>query len=350
MSVSFQAGLLQLLIVTISVLFVVAVIFAGVVFLLHFRNERRATLLGGLELAWDPALLEVLAAPTAPDRFPVDVAPEHELHFVNFLARYARRVRGAERETLMKLAAPLLPKVAQRLGDRSRESRARAVQTLGSLGLPEYAPQLIAALDDPSYLVAMRAARGLARREHPQYADAVLARLDRFQRWNPRFVAAMLAGMGPAAAPALRDSLANPSEPPRARAIAAAALTTLRELTAAPAAAAALAQSDDPDLQQAALVLLGMVGSGADVARVSSFADHPVPFVRAAALEALTRIGGPPELRQVEAALDDRSPWVALTAGQALGEARWLEILRRAAEGTGQAAVVAREVLAEVQA
>ncbi|HSJ12920.1 MAG TPA: HEAT repeat domain-containing protein [Longimicrobiales bacterium] len=339
--------LLALLSITILVLFAAALLLAGLVFVLHFRNERRDALRARLDREWEPALLEVLSGARSSDAFPIPVAHAQQLHLVNFLGRYARRLRGAERRTVMALAEPLLPRVAARLNDRSAEVRARAVQTLASLGLPGYAPQVIGALDDPSYLVAMRAAHGLARREHPEFAVEVLARLERFQLWNPRFVAAMLAGMGPAAAPGLRASLADPAEAPRARAVAAGALTTLRHLEAGPHAADALAQTQDPDLQQAALQLLGTVGRAAHVPVVSGFATHPVPFVRAAALEALVRIGGPAELAQVEAALEDESPWVALTAGQALAGARRLDLLDRAATGVGQASVVAQEVLSE---
>jgi hypothetical protein len=78
------------------------------------------------------------------------------------------------------------------------------------LGLPRYASTVVAALDDPSPLVAMVAARSLAQEESTEYAHAVLKRLHRFGGWNRRFLASMLASMGPRVADTLREGCGTP--------------------------------------------------------------------------------------------------------------------------------------------
>ena len=93
-----------------------------------------------------------------------------------------------------------------------------------------HADTVVAALDDRSPLVAMIAARALAKKETPQYAGAVLARLHRFTSWRPSFLASMLSSMGPEIAPILRSTLGNPAIDTQVRAIATMALRELHDL------------------------------------------------------------------------------------------------------------------------
>jgi HEAT repeat protein len=278
------------------------------------------------------------------------VGKDEDLYFVDLVLRYARRVRGADRTTLRQLAAPYLTQVATRAQGADVERRARAVQTLGELGLPAHADTVVAALDDASPLVAMIAARALARKETPQYADAVLARLHRFTSWRPSFLASMLSSMGPEVGSVLRRTLGNSSIDPEVRAIAATALRHLHDLDSAPVAAEVLNSEKQRDLLASCLRLLGTVGGPRDLPTVRRLMDSPDFVVRATAVGALGSLGEQSDLARLrQIAVDDESHWVAINAARALREAGDVEVLRKLASSGHDRASVAVQVLAEVQ-
>ena len=198
----------------------------------------------------------------------------------------------------------------------------RAVQVLGELGLGEYADRVIAALDDPSPLVAMVAASALARDETPEHAHEVLARLDRFSHWRHDFLTAMLASMGVKAAPALRNTLVDSEAPGGVRTAAADALATISDPRAANPARDVLGSTEDMELRAASLRLLASVGTAEHLPTVRKWLgpDEPLP-VRLAAIRALGRFGGREDLPPLEkTAREDPSPWVAIAAARALKE------------------------------
>ncbi len=192
------------IVLVVLVLALFAVGFCLFTFYLRLRNEYRERLWKRLEERWTDPLLEALADP---DRLPAlqdMVEDRYTAEFVDFLLRYFQRVKGEEREILKRAAAPHLDGIAERATSRSVEVRARAIQILGSLGLPGYDGRLVEALDDPSPLVAMVAARALARERDPRYVAPLLRRIPRFRTWRDSALASMLAGMGPGAAAPLR--------------------------------------------------------------------------------------------------------------------------------------------------
>lgn len=254
--------ILYLIIIATLVLLAVALFFTATVLTVHIRRERREARHAALDDAWEPLLLDALAS--GAHTFPADrvVQPADRMQFVWFLVRYARRLRGAEREVLEALAAPYLPEIALRSRHRSPELRARALQTLTTLGMPAHADHVLRALDDPSPLVAMTAARGLAHRRHSQYAPDVLARVGRFGEWNHRFLSSMLSGMGEAAVPTLRSILAQPDASAHSRSVAAHALAQLRDLESAGIVVTILTHDTDGELLAACLALLAVVGHG----------------------------------------------------------------------------------------
>lgn len=99
------------------------------------------------------------------------------------------------------------------------EVRARAIETRATLGLPEQSARVMAALDDPSPLLRMIAARAIARAGTLRHRATVVERLTRFDEWNPRFLASLLAGMGSETSGSLRERLADDGMEPWARAV-----------------------------------------------------------------------------------------------------------------------------------
>lgn len=331
-------------------LFAAAASLALVAVLLRARNERRRRRWERLERRWEEPVLAVVAGTAPPSSFWRLVPQRDRLYCVNFLLRFTRRLAGAERRTVEELAAPFLDLVAARLTHREPERRARAVQTLSLLGRRRYARQLVRALDDPSPLVAMVAARALARRESPDFAAAILDRLPRFDPWRPSFLASMLAAVGPALAPALMDALADRRRDPRGRCVAADALRELHDPAAADVAARVLGEARDRDLQATVLALLADVGREEHLPVIRRHLASPEAIVRARAAAALGHIGAAEDTESLARALNDPSPWVALRAAEALREAGAEAALTRIGAAGGPRSELARAILATGEA
>ena len=321
------------------------VLFALVTILLRVANTRRARLWAALEARWEARVLDVLAGDAAPEQVHRLVGPRETLFFVDFLLRFQRRVRGSERDVVSALAAPYLDAVAAQLRLRSPERRARAVQTLSRLGAGRYADAVVRALDDASPLVAMVAARALARGGDPARAAEVLPRLHRFAGWSPRYLASLLVGMGAEAAPALCDYAGDAANPAAVRAVAVDALRMLHDLPAVDVAAALLGATRDRELRAACLRLLGALGRTEHLPRARALLGDGDAVVRAMATRAVGALGGAADLADLRRALDDPSPWVAIEGAGGLRTAGGADILRTVAGSDHPRAVLAQQAL-----
>jgi HEAT repeat protein len=331
----------------IAALLALSLLFALATLALRLRNALAARQSARRERAWTPLVLDVLAGDLPGAALAGRVAPGDRARFADFLVRFAQRLRGPERETLAALAGPYLADIGAQLRSSRPEIRARGILTLGALHGEDRFADLVAALDDPSPLVAMTAARALARRDHPQHLDAVLAHLHRFAAWDPTFLASLLAGAGPAAAPALRALLADAAAPVTGRVVAAEALRMLHDLAAADAAGAIVLAGADAELVAAALRLLGAVGSPDQAPAVRAACASADAVARIHALAALGTLGDATDVPRLDAALDDADPWIALHAARSLRALGGDAALEAAAATRPRAAVMARQVLAE---
>lgn len=312
---------------------------------LRDRNDRRAARWAELEARWEEKTVEVITGLAEPSDVWALVRPGDERQFLGFLLRFARRVSGAERRRVDDVAAPYLDLILPQLRARSPERRARGIQTLTTLSSRRYGEEVQAALDDPSPLVAMVAARSLARRERPEFADAILKRLHRFEHWRPGFLASMLASIGPSVVPALRLALENREYDARVRSVAAEALRELNDYGAADAAARVLDDATDRDLLISTLGLLAHIGRADQIATVRRHVTTADPVVRSRVMSALGRIGTAEDLGLLRAAIDDPSPWVALRAAEALYEAGATDTLAALANSEHPQAPLARQML-----
>jgi len=335
------------LIVIIGALLLVTIAFSTYAIFLRAAHHSREARWAHLTEQWREPVLSAVADPDTIPAVHDTVGDKQGLHFVRFVLEYARRVRGEEKRTLRELVRPYLGEIAERAGSRSIEVRARAIQTLGTLGLPQHADKVIAALDDPSPLVAMVAARALSREETPQYADAVLARLGRFEGWNRRFLAAMLAAIGPEVSEALRRGLADGDAQPWGRAVQADALHMQGDFLAGDVAAEVLGSTEDHELLTSALRLLADVGRTAHMPAVRAHCASPDVVIRAQALRALGTLGGADEIPRLLGAMDDPSPWAALYAARGVRDAGGREVLTEVAASDHPRALLAGQVLSE---
>ncbi len=340
--------LFRFLILIISALTVTVLAFAAMTVIIRWRNERKAAVWGRLERKWDPLVLDVIVGALAPERLWHRVNRGEEVHFLSYLLRYARRVTGQERDVINELARPYLGHILPQSQDRSAERRARAVQTVGELGLPDHTDSIIAALDDRSHLVAMIAASALAVHPSEDSEAAVIAHLDRFTGWRPAYLAAVLAAPGASVAPLLRESLADRSRSPAVRRIAAIALTFLRDPEAADPAYAIATEETDRDLRASALRLLALVGRPEHLPGIRDLAGSSDAVLRGAACGVLGTLGTAEDQAMLEqATLEDPSSWVALQAARALLAAHGREVLVQLAASDLERAPLAIQVLSE---
>lgn len=341
-----ESGLV-VLIAIVAGLLVIAVSFSLYALVLRLRHERKDALQARLAERWEGPVLSAIADPDKAPEVHSLVPPEYRLHFVQFVLGYARRVRGGERATLRRLVEPYLEEIADRTDHRRSEVRTRAVQTLGTLGLPRYSREVLAGLDDPSPLVSMVAARYLARPEYPQYAGAIMKHLHRFGGWNRRFLASMLATMGAEVSPVLRDGLVDEDQRAWLRVVYAEALRMQADARAADAAVDALARTDDRDLAASLLRLLAQVGRPEHIDVVRAHCDSDDEIIRAQAFRALGVLGDTTELPFLFAGMDDPSAWAALHAARGVRHAGGAEMLEEIARSDGLQARLAGQVLFE---
>ncbi|MCH7858880.1 MAG: HEAT repeat domain-containing protein [Candidatus Marinimicrobia bacterium] len=342
-----QNRIFLFLAITIAILFVFVIIFAVFTLYLRLRNMRTAERWQRMEAKWEPQILDLLTGVQSIEDVQKRVGKQESLYFLDFLQRFAQRLRGAEATVLKQLAAAYLPVLAERAKDADPPRRARAIRTLSILGLEPYGETVRAALDDPSPWVAMIAARALAGMDHPEYAEAILDRFHRFEDWSQNLLVSMLSSMGPGVTPALRRTLGDRDEVPRVRAVAADALRDLNDLAVGDQAAGVLETETERDLLAATLRLLGVVGRPDHLEPVRRLCRSDDFVVRASAFGALGRLGGNEDWSLLRSGIDDDSPWVALQAARGLTEAGGEEILEELIAAGRSRSILAREILAE---
>lgn len=349
-----------ILAVAIAVLLLATAGFAVLTLALRYRNRRRAERWSRLEAAWERLLLDVLAGDEEPEALRRRVDDGDRSFFVDFLLRYAERVRGAELERIRALARPYLGTVAEQLDADEPMRRALAVRTLATLGSRDHTEAIVRALDDPSPVVTMAAAHALAEEGGPSYAAEILDRLDRYELWSAPFVTQLLVSMGDAAVPDVERVYADPDAPPEARAVCADALSRIGPAASADLAAEVLAKldlesaartadettfGDERELLIASLKLLARLGRPEHVPLVRRLARAPDPIVRAMAVTALGELGGAEDRSLLTSALRDPARWVALHAARALQSMGETGPLADLARSDGERATLAREVL-----
>jgi hypothetical protein len=330
----------------VTVLIVVSALFAAFALFLRVRHEQGDQRLTRLTGEWEPAMLSLLAGTGMPETL-ARIEPDQTPEFLAFLLGYARRLKGDERDTVHELAGPYLATLLDEAEGRSAERRGKAIQVLASMGMPEYADTVAAALDDDSTVVAMIAARGLFRPGMEDHFQAVLDRLPRFTLWSRSVVGGQVARGGAGAAAPHQTNQARPGGAPLNPAIAADALRILNDLPTVEVANDILHVQSDPELVVACLRLIRHLGhrDHADVVRpLTESADS---VVRAAAVGALAAIGEPSEVPLIRDMLDDDAYWVSLEAARGLLALGDVNTLRRLASAQGPWSVLAQQVLSE---
>ncbi len=335
----------RILLVSIGIITLCAVAFVGASVVLRARNNRIARRWAKLEARWDPVMLDVLSGTAPVDALEVLVGPEEGRRFVEYLMRYARRIRGAERVLITGLAGPHLYLVSGDLANGNVERRARAAQMLGELGPVRYRSDLFAALDDRAPLVVMIAAVALSR--HYRAADVLqlIQSVNRLSLLTNRMLVSMFQRLGPESAWAFRQTLADRAQSPKLRSVAAKVLAAFNDQDATAIAAAVAEEADDVDLRVATLQVLERVGSVEHLPLARQLVKDPVAAVRGSAIKILGKLGGEEDVPILVDALEDPVSWVAIHAAEGLRRAG-RGVLEAVAEvRQRRSSMVAREML-----
>ncbi len=283
----------------------------------HQRNEKKANLWQQLENLWTPAIEDYLKHPEDPGPVWQTVQEHQGLYFIDFLLRMSRK-HPTKTGSLEELARPYLPRLAHRLNtnEGDSEQRARAVQTLDILGSSADIQQLAECLEDPSPQVVLLAAHALSRHGQSHYISEILAQLTRLARWNLPFLIRLLVKMGPDILEAVRLHLQSTTTP-EDQVVCLQVAARLRDELTAPLAVRLLSESQDINVQVAALAVLGNTGLTEHTPLIRSFYSSPHFAVRLAVMRALHDLSAQDE-QLYQQGIEDRSHWVALEAAQAL--------------------------------
>jgi hypothetical protein len=186
----------------------------------------------------------------------------------------------------------------------------------------------------------------LSREYRPEDVRRVVNSVARLTLLTNRLLVSMLERLGPDAAWAFREVLADRGRPAKLRTVAAKVLAAFNDQPAGPIAVAVLADTDDLDLRVAALQILQRIGSAEHLPVARRLAADPAPAVRGAAVRILSRVGEPEDLQRLVDALEDPVAWVAIRAAEGLRQAGRPDLLERlAAARHRRSSIVAGEML-----
>ncbi|MEX2465333.1 MAG: HEAT repeat domain-containing protein [Gemmatimonadota bacterium] len=316
---------LRLAIFTVLTLSGFTLAFMGYAFLLHLRAKRLERRREALEARWRGRLLDAGTGDASSPGGPAvtaqrEVPEEDQTLFLDLVTEYARALEGPERKNLEELARPYLAALDPLLDDPDPYRRAYALDILGELGYEDARDRIAHGLEDDSGLVAMVAARALARHGDPSFVPVILAGLDGFGNWSANYLASLLTSFGPEAAPALRDLAFDTRAPDRLRSVALQALKELNDVESVEPAMRLLPEELHLEIQGDLIRLIGHLGRPEHLVVVRPFVTAAAPHVRAAALRAVSNVTDrrTSDVEMVSRGLDDPSPWVALQAARGI--------------------------------
>ncbi|MDZ7778499.1 MAG: HEAT repeat domain-containing protein [Gemmatimonadota bacterium] len=345
---------LRLAMAAVVLLSVFTLIFVAYAFYLHLKGQRLERRRSRLEAAWKKRLLDAATGeatpapdPDRPNAEEREVPPEDRVLFLELVTDYARALHGPERRNLEQVAAPYLDALDPLLDDAHPYRRAHGLDILSELSLEEARERIVRGLSDESGLVAMVAARALARNGDPEHVPLLLARLEAFENWSANYLASLLSSFGSAAVPYLRALAMDTSATGRFRCVALQALRELNDLESVESAVRLLPDENDAEVQSDLIRLIGRLGRPEHLDVIREHASSPVPHVRAASLRAVSELSDrrTSDVELVSRGLDDPSPWVALQSAHGLMKLGRAHELSALATSESPRADLAAEVL-----
>ncbi len=335
-----------IILVFVSAFFLIfAIIFSSYGIALRIRNSNRRKRRSRLEKEWENKILDFSLGDLEAEDIWKMVDKKDRLFFIDYILRFSNRIAVEEKNRILTLATPYLDLLKDQLQNHKPELRAYALQSLAVLEFKENATHVIDGLDDPSPIVRLVAIHALVDKEHPEYIEPVLKRLDKFSSWRPNYLASLIASVGLDIAPPLRQAFADEQRPSQVRVIAGEALIKLNDLQSAFYADEVLKKSKDRDLIATSLRIIRQIGSDKQIETVRQFCDSEDDMIRGQAIGALGQLGGKEDLEIFSENLAHESSWVSFHAAKALSSSGGLDILKKFAESDSKRSEIAREVL-----
>lgn len=332
---------------TIFLFTVVSILMGLRAVLIHLGRQRLDRRKSRLEATWTETLMDVLTGEREVSVLWRLVKSQDRLYFIDFLSAYARRVTGKELEIIEDAARPWLRAIRRRIKSRDPARRARALRTMADLTPQRSSKLLVDALDDPSDLVSMVAARTLIRFGESSHLPLILNRLNRYSIWSEQYTASMLASAGSSATFFLRVHMNQPRTSEQDRAIILRALAMIGDSLSIPLAEKELRTSKNLSTQIVALDMIGELGTSDQAPLVRQKVPLADENVLAHALLTLGQIGDDSDIPLVAEYLDHPSPWVALRAAIGLVNLGAEERLEAFIAAASPNAVFAQQALAE---
>ncbi|MDP8206950.1 MAG: HEAT repeat domain-containing protein [Candidatus Electryonea clarkiae] len=339
---------LLLLTSIIAILLGISLTYSLYAIYLRVRNNQKLKHRNMLEENWQHLVLQFMSADISHFDVIKNVHAKDQLIFVDYLMRWAVRLYGEEQRYLISLSSSFLSRIALKARHKDPEKRARAIKTLSILGFNKYVKVILAALDDPSDLVVSIAAHELTRKDRQEYILPVLDKLHRLEAWNPNYMAARLAELGPDAAPALRKKFIDRNAPLSVRTISAEALRLQKDSLSAEIASKVLAEEKDRDLLANAIRIIREVGTDKHLPQIRRMCNHPDDVVKAQAFNAIGNLGDSNDIETISQALSHDSSWVVLHAARSLVKVGGISLLQEFAAKNVPQAEIAQEVIREI--
>jgi len=337
-----------ILIVFIAFLFIISVIFALITMVLRLKNYLKGRKWSNLEDRWHDDLLAVISEAEEPSVLLDKVENEHKLYFLDYLFRFALRLKGPELHTLTEIAKPFEDTMVRRLSEGDTTQKVRAIITLDKLQLPVPKSDYIQLLDDPSPLVSLYAARAMIKQEYSDHEDVlekIIFTLPRYENWSYRLLSNILAQAGSHNAHYLRNKLLDNNLEEKARIIIGESLILLNDIEAADTAARVLQNHPDDALAKTCLEIIANTGSPQHRKTVRPYLESSNPEIIGKSIEALGTIGNQEDIPAIEEAFNEQSNWIAFRAALALQQIKAEDVLQKISSNEGAKAQIALQVL-----
>ena len=337
-----------ILILSILILMFFVVFLGLTTFYLRIKNYLKFKKFSRLEKTWEPILLDILSEDRAPGEIQKYVNRDSMWQFLSYLSRYIAVVDGDARIQLVKTGNPYIRHVVKKLRSWKVEKRAEVISLMSRLEPEKYDVAFRHALNDPSFLVNMVAAKALARKGQPENGEAVLENLDRFHIWSVNLLSSVIAQVGVSLAPALRNLMLNREKPVWQRVIAIETLIKLYDFKSGDYCEEICSEEENREVLAAYLRLMRVIAEEKHIPVIRKLCERNDPVILSNAVRILTQISTDDNEACYKKAMDNPSIWVVINASWGLKEAGKLDILRKYAYSDHPRAELARQVLTEV--
>ena len=344
--ISYNETIIIVLIVFITVLFCLASFFVIVALYLRLKNYFKAQNRNQLEAKWKEEILEILAEEEQPRELTEQIKEHNRLFFLDYLFRFALRIKGQELTILSEIASPFTNMLLERIKTGDKTQKVRALITLDKLQIHSIEDDLYyQLLKDSSPLVSLYTARSMVKVGKRKYMSMIIQTLPKYENWSYRVLSNILAEAGPAHTDLLRKALLNKNLPVKSRTIIGHTLLILHDIKAADLAVKVLQKERQSKLIPKCLEIIANTGAPGHRIVVKAYTESEDPEIRAKAIKALGVVGQPEDVPLIEKLFIKDSNWVSLYAARALKNLKADNVLQKFSTQSGSKAEIAKFVL-----